>query len=214
MARLKRKRWGHFEGGLIDDGAFHPVFSGDDYYYATLPKWQVKVDGKNVQLAILFSIMDTRDFDEDADERYPFVFEPVILVAYPGPEFLEKAQEAGEETGHPRERLYAAERYSGGVPVGDILLEMTADDPAIEGVSARRMQWVAKKQDAGTVAARKGQGVVFEYPQFRDAKSALEFANILLKAAPALFEDIERVLSLPINMAGEEGWETIVDQAQ
>lgn len=211
--RMRRKRWGERQkGGLIEDGKFHTIYEGA-YYYATLPEWIVEMDGEPIQLAVLLNMMDAREIDEHPDESYPFSIEMGLLPAYPGPVYLMEVEKSGEPSGDPGERLYNVERYSGTVPITDLLLEEMADDPAIDSFSARKMKWVVMKAEHGTVAARKGQGTTFEYPQFRDVKTALEFSNILLRAVPVLFEaGIEGVLEEPINMKGDTGWNEIYEK--
>lgn len=207
--RMRRKRWGERQkGGLIEDGKLHSIYD-QSYYYATLPIWTVGGDRGPVQLAILVILYDSREIDENPDTRYPFSMEIDVLPAYPGPVYMLEVGTSMEETGDPGERLYSAERYSGAVPVLDVLLELASDDPAIDSISARKMAWVASEATSGTVAARRGEGAVFEYPKFRDVKTALEFANSLLKHSPGLFEKIEDVLAEPVNMKGDTGWETV-----
>jgi len=212
--RMSRKRWGKREGGLLGDGKFHEIIQG--YYYATQENWVAGLDDdETIQLAVIAEVMDMYEATGDAEfEQYPFNLEVSIVVAYPGPAWLAKAEESGEGSGDPAGALFDSYHYGGGVPIIHDLLSIEGGGADLDRWSARKMMWVRKKADYGTVAAQQGPGTIFEYPQFRDEKTALEFVNELLKRVPAVMMMIGFFLDRPINMKGDLGWSVIQGQAR
>lgn len=207
MAKKKRDR-------LIEDGKFHELYQGN--YYATSPRWIAGLDDKEVQLALYLEIVDMIDATGEEEEfgEYPFNAEISIVVAYPGPSWLEKAEQSTQPAKNAEGALEASHGYGGGVPITHDLLSIKGGGSDISKFTAEQMTWKKEKVEHGTVAAQQGPGSVFKYPMFATEEDALEFSNEILKRATAVFGMIGFFLDRPINMAGNDGWSVIKEQSE
>lgn len=223
-----RKRWfpEREKGRLQEDGQLHELYGYDSEkaLYATDPDWIAGVGDVEVQLALVFELMDMLEAtgEEKEFEDCPIAIEAYIMVAYPGAAWMMEADTESRLDEVPPENVAQAalemsKQYGGGVPVFHILLdEIKGGGSDIARFRDREdVCWKTTKVSHGTVAAQRGPGAKFRYPMFANFDVAREFAEELMKRAPAMMRvKIGFILDRPINMAGEPGWNTIEKQMQ
>lgn len=206
------------KGDLIEDGKFHELYTGN--YYATSKRWIAGIEGdEEIQLALYLEIVDMLEATgEDKFQDWPLLFEMEVMVAYPGPKWLEQAASCCGDPrleATPERALEMSHSYGGGIPVTHILLhEISGGGSDIEKFSRKEVRWVTEKPTHGTVAAQRGPGRKFDYPTFREEDVALRFADELLKRADPLFGMVGVFLDRPINMVGDDGWKVIAEQSK
>lgn len=198
---------------LQADGKLHEIYTG--HYYATKPHWVAGLeDEEEIQLALYIEVTDMYEATrEEKFEDVPYVVEASIIVAYPGPTALAKADaQSGSATGN----LGDVYGYMGGVPVTDVLMEISAPGGQVGDIKKFNSGTVWKTEVAhfGSVAARRGRRAKFTSPIFTDEETALRFAEELLRRADGLFMLVGFTLDQPINLAGDDGWRVIRDQVK
>lgn len=208
------------EGDLIEDGKFHEIYTGN--YYATERGWRVGLGDQDldIQLALYLDITDMLEATGEKEfEDWPLNMEISLVVARPGPLWLEKAlgSGSGADSGEISEEqaLEESYRYGGGIPVTHILLdEISGGESNTTKFSRDEVKWVTKPVTHGTIAAQRGKGYKFRYPMFREDDVALRFAEELLKRADGLFGMVGFHLDRPVNMVGDDGWSMIAEQSK
>lgn len=201
---------------LEEDGKLHELYTGQ--YYATKKNWIAGLDDdKEVQLALYLEIIDMAEATGEEEEfgEYPFAFEYEIMVAYPGPEWMEKVEHSTSRAESPEMALETSHGYGGGVPITHKMMGIEGGGMDLKRFTAEQMTWKKEKVTHGTVAAQRGPGHIFRYPMFATEEDAYEFALELFKTADVVMGVmIGFILDQPINMMGNTGWETIQEQAK
>lgn len=170
-------------------------------------------DEKERQFGIMFEVLDTRDFDEHADENYPFIVSAGIITDKPHESFNECEGEASKAS-----LLYDCNSYMGTIPVDHILTH------AVKGGNEQGEAWealtklfscdkakvVTTKAKFGTVAAQRGPEHEHKYFMFKDQETCMEFIEYLIEhRTGTMGMMIGFILDMPINLVGDSGWRNI-----
>lgn len=166
---------------------------------------------KYVQLGVLFKITDMLDATgEEEFEEAPYLVSAEICVDKPHPSFVEYELAEGEAP-EKMDLILECSNYMGGVPIDHIL-----DETPLESIKAfSEDEAITKTHKAryGTIAAQRGP-VEHTYLQFKTKDAALKYIGMLSKRVGPTMSLIGFILDRPINLVGETGWTTIMQQAK
>lgn len=152
-------------------------------------------------VGIMFELLDTREFDDKADDTYPYIVSASLMLDTVNPAF--------DESGGHGEDAY---HYCGGVPVDHILqdeVKLPGAAPLFSRFTIEEAKKVTTRHVHGTIAAQRGAGAEYTHLQFSTVAAAEKYANALLENAAGLSIMVGFILDRPVNMAGHDGWKTI-----
>lgn len=178
----------------------------DNLVYVTNDSFIVGIDDKKHKFGVLFEIMNTRNFDDNPDNKYPFVVSVGIIADDPDQYFLDDCYEGLEVT--KLNKIEACNTYIGSIPIDHILTD------SING-GMEELKTLFKIDEAtlksrevtrGTVAAQRGN-IKFSWLQFKDEKTCEKFIEFIKDTRlNVLSTMIGFILDQPINTIGDTGW--------
>jgi hypothetical protein len=180
--------------------------------YVTDKSFNCGIGGKNYKFGVIFETLDTRDFDDKADEDYPFIVECGIIADKPHKNF----DETEDSKPNKASLLYDCNSYMGAIPISHILQDaiksgtenqdLSNFDNFVAQFTAFEVKVCETEVTSGTIAAQKGK-TTHKYLAFKNEKTAEKYIDYIIKnRLSALTIMIGFILDAPINLIGETGW--------
>lgn len=187
------------------------------FVYVTDPDWTIDLDdGIDRQFGVLFEVLDMyMATGEPEHEDYPFLVEASLVAHEASPEF--DMHDEGFDDFWLR---HAAYHYAGGVPITHLLERQSWEGArksgrvkktatGLRGIPQDKYEIYTIEAGFGTVAAQWGSGAEYKTVRFADDAAAFQYVENLIPLVPHIAHQVGFVLDLPVNLAGNRGWETI-----
>jgi hypothetical protein len=188
---------------------FESMGHGEGHHLALNPNWTCEIEGETIPLALHIEVIDMKDATGEPEFKdYPFLASISIVAANPHKSF----DESNDGDAEGLSLVMDAVGYMGGVPVDDKFLSLDKlNQDATGELKAKVAKLVTRSYDYGTTAAREGAGASLTYPQFKTGEAAHKWAVEMIQNYGDVLMGIQVgfILDQPINMAGNDGWETI-----
>lgn len=190
---------------------FKDTYNG---FVAFNPNWICGLeDNDDVELALYCEITDMYEATGEKEfEQYPIVASIQIVVADPHKSF----DESDNKDANRLSLISDMVSYMGGVPVDhDYISTDKSNKDITSHLKIKDACLVTHTHDFGTLAAQRGKGTSFSYPQFKTEDAAKAWVQELIKLyGDTLMMMVGFTLDRPINMIGDTGWKTIEQQVK
>lgn len=193
---------------------FKKIELNENLYFFKSPDLNCYLDDKKVNMGLIVEILDTREFDDMADENFPFIVSMGLMTSRPHKSF--DAWD-GENPTSIESLIYDCNSYMSSIPVDHFLQDAINGglDEILPLFNVGEAKKVTIRPKFGTIAAQKGPGSEYSYLQFSDLDQAEKFIDFIIEnRVHSLTMTIGFILDRPINIMGENGWgqvETMVN---
>jgi hypothetical protein len=200
----------------------------DSLQYVTSKNFIFDLDeDSSRQFGVIVETIDLYDATrEDEHEEYPIAVSFAIVADKVHKSFQNEAGLSADVKLSKLDLIGEAYQYMGGVPIDHVLLDeirngteasTAADQSNFDLVASQFSALEAKvcsvKSQFGTVAAQRGSSHEFRYLMFKNEAAAAKYVDYIIEnRVSALKMLIGFILDRPINMVGNDGWETIRSQ--